>query len=578
MTTAFKLWFAMFLVSSLFLTGCDRHSQAKQEEGVQIQPGGAAEESEQAGYLGLRIVKAHENQKALDQSPWFASGGDWTFLECEVAREPGVRVLIGTRMRGAPKGDVPISWGESMITVADAAAGARFVEAFAKAFHQTPPPSHGQSPTLKIKMQTAVLGTGLIRDPHGGFRDGRNGTWVATKWFLQDETAETEVFFNYSTAEKRAEFSEKDEEYREDLVQQLVVGLRDGPLPERTPENDPSLTAVGPTVSGWIKVASSNETCQFSHDSRTLLITETGPGQNSQLFIASVAEPAKRTRLAEFAGSAFVQENISTAQGTTLLATEMLRREARTISSLDPQKLWLVDARGKREVNVPPGVTNWFVAKGCLSPDARFVALGSWETQPDQKRARVIHLADLQTGKWQRIGLPATLLELVGWTGQKPTGLVLTGLAARKGEVRRAYSLDPTTGHLTPLDEVPREFAPGRILSPNGKQFVEVIGNERLVITDANTGQQREFVFHPYDRHDVYPDSVQWASDHYLFFQGARTSLIDTETLKMNYPMAKESGIESAEFSPDFKLALGSKADGCYLGHVVLPNGSKWNN
>ena len=578
MTTASKLWFAMILASSLFLTGCDRHGPAKQEEGVQIQPGGAAEESEEVGYLGLRIVKAHENQKALDQPPWFSSGGDWTFLECEVAKEPGVRVLIGTRMRGAPKGDLPISWGESMIMVADAATGARFVEAFAKAFHQTPPPSHGKSPTLQVKMQTAVLGAGLIRDPHGGFKDGRKGTWVATKWFLQDETAETEVFFNYSIAEKRAELSEKDEEYREDLVQQLVAGLRDGPLPERTLENDPSLTAFGPTVSGWIKVASSNETCQFSHDSHALLITATEPGQSSQLFVASVAEPVKRTRLAEFAGSAFIQENISTAQGMTLLVNEMMRQKADTISSLDPQKLWLVDAKGKRQVSVPPGVTNWFASKGCLSPGARFLALGSWETQPDQKRARVIHLADLETGKWQKIGLPAALLEFVGWIGQKPAGLVLTGLAARKGEVRQAYSLDPTTGHLTPLDEVPREFAPGRILSPDGNQFAEVIGKERLVITDANTGQQREFAFHPYDRRNVYPDSVQWASDHYLVFQGARTSLINMETLKMNYPMAKESGIESAEFSPDFKLALGSKADGYYLGHVTLPNESKGNN
>jgi hypothetical protein len=231
MKRAFISGVAIISIGALCLTGCNRRDAAKSEDGNVIQPGGINEESEQWGYLALRILKVHEKQKALDAAPWFTGGGDWTFLECEAEEDSNVRVLIGTAMRGSPEGETPISWGEAVIAVADASMGARFVEALAKAFHQTTPPPHGQKPSLRVKMQTAVLGTGLVRDPHGGFKDGRNGSWVATKWFLQDETAEAEVFFNFSTKENRAEFSEKDAEYREDLVQQLVVGLRDGPRP-----------------------------------------------------------------------------------------------------------------------------------------------------------------------------------------------------------------------------------------------------------------------------------------------------------------------------------------------------------
>ena len=87
-------------------------------------------------YLGLRIVAVHEQQKALDVAPWFADGGNWNFLECEAEKDSNVRVLIGNTIRASAKTDVPPSWGEARIAVADAAAGGRFVETFAKAFHQ----------------------------------------------------------------------------------------------------------------------------------------------------------------------------------------------------------------------------------------------------------------------------------------------------------------------------------------------------------------------------------------------------------------------------------------------------------
>jgi hypothetical protein len=164
--------------------------------------------------------------------------------------------------------------------------------------------------------------------------------------------------------------------------------------------------------------------------------------------------------------------------------------------------------------------------------------------------------------------MPDTVLELVGWSGKIPTGVVLAGMSSGKDEDRKPYSLDPRTGHLSPLESIPAGFDPGRELSPDGKHSVEVIGKERLVVADLTTGQKREFVFHPYDRRSVFPGSIRWASDHYLVFRGSRTALISTDTLKMNFATEKDSGIGSVEFSPGFKLALGVKDDGHYLGIV----------
>ena len=39
----------------------------------------------------------------------------------------------------------------------------------------------------------------------------------------------------------------------------------------------------------------------------------------------------------------------------------------------------------------------------------------------------------------------------------------------------------------------------------------------------------------------------------------------------MSFPVTRESGITSVEFSSDFKWGLGTKKDGQYLGTVELP-------
>jgi len=189
------------LLAAIVIAGCKRETQETSQPGstnyqsISIEPGTRAAESDNWGYLALKIVRAHENQKLLDQAPWHAPGGDWAFLECEVEKQGSARVLIGTKTRSTTRADLPMSWGEAFIAVNDSRAGSAFVDAFSKAFHQPSPPRYGDKPPDRLKMNTAVLGANLVRSPQGGFRDGRKGTWTATKLFLQNDTAEAEVFF-----------------------------------------------------------------------------------------------------------------------------------------------------------------------------------------------------------------------------------------------------------------------------------------------------------------------------------------------------------------------------------------------
>jgi hypothetical protein len=130
--------------------------------------------------------------------------------------------------------NLPAGSGEAVLMARNATSGAQFVKAFGKVFRQPAPSSQGQPLTGQLKVTTVVLGTNMVREPQGGFRS-EDGTWTATKWFLEDSKGDAEEFFNFSTAEMRAEFTEKDEDYRTDLVRLVAMGLR-----PKTPAQDDS--------------------------------------------------------------------------------------------------------------------------------------------------------------------------------------------------------------------------------------------------------------------------------------------------------------------------------------------------
>ncbi len=138
-----------------------------------------------------------------------------------------------------------MTWGDAILIVSDRETGARFVEAFGRAFSdEVPAPAKRAHVPRPLPIRTAVLGEDLNREVTGGF-SGRGGGWAATKWFPEHDGREAEVYFNYSLTERRGEFAEKDPDYGEDLVAVFASALRDGPRPGRTPDDDPNLTRTG---------------------------------------------------------------------------------------------------------------------------------------------------------------------------------------------------------------------------------------------------------------------------------------------------------------------------------------------
>ena len=173
--------------------------------------------------LRFRIGTSYEAQRRSPVSPWHEPGGEWTFYEAKT--DGGVTFGFALHDRGGGDG---FNFGDVMLTVPDAAAGAALVEDFARTFHATVPPPKAAQPLRFAPFSAAILATGAIREKGGGFSHGA-GHWIASKLILQRSGPEAEVFFNFDPVAQIGEFCEKDAEYRDPMIAFLATELRDGP-------------------------------------------------------------------------------------------------------------------------------------------------------------------------------------------------------------------------------------------------------------------------------------------------------------------------------------------------------------
>jgi hypothetical protein len=190
--------------------------------------------------LPFTITAIYEKQKPAKVAPFHVQGGDWTFLDCQAKANSQVVFTIGVKAKSG-QGRQPVAWGQAVISVDNREAGGRFVDLFARVFQgKTPKPATQPGALKPLSVNTAILGQNQKRNEGGGFSD-EGGGWTATKWFLETDGHYGEVFFNYNLERRQGEFSEKDEEYADDLVAILASALRDGLLSGHTSENSPSV-------------------------------------------------------------------------------------------------------------------------------------------------------------------------------------------------------------------------------------------------------------------------------------------------------------------------------------------------
>jgi hypothetical protein len=522
-------------------------------------------------HIAFTITKVYRDQDITKTFPFHAAGGHWTFFDCRMSDDSEVNFTVGVRPRGEGKG--PFAWGKAVLAVADRAAGERFVAAFGKAFHSKPPRERQSAVPLEpLQMATAILGENLKQASGGGF-DGEGGGWTATKWFPQQFGLEAEVFFNYDLESQQGEFSEKDPDYRQDLVNILATALRDGPRPERTPDNDPNFTLAGPRIEEVCRLAPDGASlCSFTPDGKHAVYQD-----KSAIFAVDPAKPDKPRELARFEKRIWSAEVVD--NDLRLLVCEAIPQDEIGMSSDDPMRIWWVEPNGGGK-HLLLGPEKDISVGGPASPDGRYVAINRWIPRNGKVgRDRITSILDRKGGSSVVLELPNEITDITGWrgSGQELRAVVVSNRwKFDKDKPAVVYLADPKTGKVTRSNEAAAFDDDARITSPDGRHRAEIVEKKQMVIFDLTTGEKRTFHFHEDDLPYVEAGCVKWAGSRYLQFNPGRLAFIDVQTMKMNYPIVPQNATGNCTlhiFSPDFHWVVYHKEEGdeigLYLGRVV---------
>jgi hypothetical protein len=525
--------------------------------------------------LPFTITAIHEKHKPSKDAPFHVEGGDWTFFDCQAEAESKAVFTIGIKSKSSEDGR-PIAWGQAVISVNNREAGGRFIELFGKAFQGKVPKLLKQPQALEpLFINTAILGENQNRGEGGGFSD-EGGGWTATKWFPENDGLSGEVFFNYNLNKRLGEFSEKDSEYVDDLVAIFASALRDGPRPERTPEDDPNLSLIGPKIGQPRKLLPRIVSFySFSPQGRFAIYQD-----RSKIFALPLDDADGATvEIVQFENSPWEMRVVN--DDLDLLVQEGIPEMPGLRSSGDPMRIWWVDHKTKQKQLLKGPEKDITLAEAPISPDNRYFGFCQWRDKTDGKgRKEFLYILERETGKVINLDLPDKDLTLVGW---KPAdaGVRAVIVTNRWGFDEKAaselYLADPVTGKLEIQEHVDGRKEANNLISPDEKHRVQV-DKDDFVVTDLVDGKQKRFIFHEDDRRFIGEESIGWISPRYLKFNGQRLALIDVTTMKMSFPASaanKKIGSNTYKFSPDFRWVLyqgeGAEGEGLFLAPVEMP-------
>ena len=525
--------------------------------------------------LAFKITSIHEKQKPTAEAPYHTKGGEWTFFDCQASSDPQVAFMVGVSAEIGEQ-NLHLAWGKAVLIVKDREAGIRFIELFGKVFAGKMPPVGKQAHVPKpLSVNTAILGSKMSREDLGGFT-GMKGGWTATKWFPSYDGHEGEVYFNYNLEKRQGEFSEKDADYADELMAILASALRDGPRPERTPENDPNLTRIGPAIGKPRKLLSRlAANCSFSPKARLVVYQD-----RTVIFALPVDKmDVVPFEIARFDNSPWDVRVLDEA--LDLLVQEGISEQPGVKSSADPMRIWWVAGNRKEKTLLRGPEKDLSLAENPASPDHRYVALQQWNDAPGGKgRMKILYILDRQSGKASQVESEGKDLSLVGWKTIE-AGLRGVTISNRwqldKKETSELYLVDPSSGKLERQDTVDARLDIDNPRSPDGERRVRV-GNDDLIVTTLNGDKKSRFVFHEDDRRYLGPECIEWVSPRYLKFNGPKLALIDVKTMKMCYPATNDGmnfSSHSYTFSSDFRWVLyqGDTGDGegLFVAPVEMP-------
>jgi len=570
------------LLISLLHAGCgqrpspqasDRQEVPKQPPQVEVKIGGP--DADLPHELPFTVTALYEKQQVTKDAPFHAAGGEWTFFDCQAGTDAKAVFAVGVSVTSKDGGG-PSAWGRAILFVKDRDAGGKFVELFSKAFPGTVPKPFAHQKELKpLFLNTAILGQNMSREVNGGFA-GQGGGWTATKWFPEHDGRSAEIYFNYNLDTKQGEFSEKDPDYADDLLAIFASALRDGPRPERTPENDHNLTRVGPKIGRFRKLLP-KQSAHYSFSPRGhFTVYQDG----ATIFALPMNVPdGKAFEVIRFDYSPWAVDVLN--GDLDLLVQEGVQETVGVKSSSDPMRIWWVDGKSRAKTSLRGPEKGLTLSEEPVSPDLRYVVLSQWQGDiRGGDRTQVLSILDRNSGKTSECKLKGKSLSAIGW---KKTDAGLRAMAVTnrwqfdKKESSESYLADPSTGKLEHQANVDYRLGRDNPRSPDGKQMVQVVENE-LVVTNLQSSEQRRFTFHEDDHRLVGPQCVEWVSPRYLRFNGQRLAFIDTTTMKMCFAVSADGvnfNSPSYRFDPDFRWVLyqgeGIDGEGLFLGRVEMP-------
>ena len=257
---------------------------------------------------------------------------------------------------------------------------------------------------------------------------------------------------DYDLSKRQGEFSEKDAEYADPLVALFASALRDGPRPERTPENDPNLTRIGPKIGQSRKLLprlsahysfTPNGRFAVYQDDSTILALPTNQPDTKPLEVVRFDRSPWTVHVLDDDLSLVVQEGVPENPGVK--------------SSADPMRIWWVDGNSKEKKLLRGPEKDLNLAERPISPDHRYVVLSQWRGDSRKEgRSEVLYFLDRENGKSCSCKSKQGL-SVIGWK-QIQAGLRLVAITNRwqfdKKEPSELYLADPTTGKLERQDNV----------------------------------------------------------------------------------------------------------------------------
>jgi hypothetical protein len=128
------------------------------------------------------------------------------------------------KQHGALSGDIPMASAEGRFLAVDDSDNSALLLDLNKALEAKEIPNK-PSRVKELAFDAAVLGEHQSRDASGAYSDNPRGDWVLLKLFLPKGGDDGEVFLNLNPVLGKAEFSIKDSDYGDFLMEQLAKVL-----------------------------------------------------------------------------------------------------------------------------------------------------------------------------------------------------------------------------------------------------------------------------------------------------------------------------------------------------------------